>query len=436
MSQQVRPVVPVVASSALLVAALCDLPAGYAVEGVTASAVLSGAIAALGLLTTPGLLSARNGPTSTGPFLPFALFTVWSTVNALVHGVDNAALQNLAVFWLFLIVGLNVAGFSNSASGEVFRRRLAMVGWSIGALYLVTLVHGGLGARGIVGPRSFALEALLVMCMAVPYARSSHRALRWLPIALLVLIAASLSRTAMVVALLLVAVRVAYTRRGFKPSRTAVLIGMGVAALCWAVLRIPVLNERFTGGDQGFRAGGLTISLQGRGNIWGTVLDGYQDSPLIGHGPGSVRTLISSRLPGLTEPHNEFLRVLYDTGWIGVGLLVWALVALLRAVWKRARFSSGPESAAPHVGALLALLTFIAVCMTDNALIYSFVMAPLAVIVGTSLSQPLQRAHPGSERTPATQPALRRLQERQGSAPWRPVGTVERPLGSAAPSSR
>lgn len=393
---------PVLVTAAAGVAALCDLPAQVRVGDLSGSAVVSAGLAALGFVFAGTLVSYRRWA-NVRPFLPFVVFFCWAVYTTALKGVDLAALQTLSVLCLFVAVGMTAARALGPADVDVYRRALTAAGWCIALLYAAGIALDGLDSQAIVGPRSFALEALVLMAMAVPYARSGDRAIRALPPVLLVLIAASLSRTATVLALVLLAVYVAYGRER-KAARLGLVLTAGIAALYWAVTNLPQVRERFTGGDRAFEVAGFTVSLQGRATLWELVLLGARDEPVVGHGPGSVREHIATFVPGQTEPHNDFLRVLYETGWIGLALFVWACVALLVAVARRARRAPGSSAAAPHVGALLALLVTLVGFLTDNALVYSFVMAPLAVVVGMSLALPVapqaRRVSFAAERIP------------------------------------
>lgn len=376
---------PIMVTAAVALAAVSDLPSYFSRNGITASAVLTASIAALGIVTLPAVFNGSSRG-DLRPYLPFALFTIWSTVVGVASGLDAAALQTLSVFWMFLAVSLNAARFITEETADLYRWRLALAAFCTCILYGISVVVSGLGARSILGPRSFALEALVFLALLLPYRGSSRRIVRWLPLLLTLLALASLSRTATVIAILLYVAHLSFGADGFRWRRAVPLAAISLAGLVWAIGNVPVLTARFTGGDQGFRASGVTISLQGRGDIWGVVLSNYGDSPLIGHGAGSVRALISSRISGQTEPHNDFLRVLYDSGWIGMLLFIWACVALLAATAIRAHRAEDFLAARPHVAAFAALIAITVAFLTDNALIYSFIMAPLAVVVGISLS--------------------------------------------------
>lgn len=396
--QTSRAVTPFVTAAALVVAVLCDLPGSFRAGGLSGSALLSIVVAGLGLVTLPALLKAPNQAAIT-PLLPFAAFATWATVLAVLVGSDTAGFQNIAVYWLFVTVAVITGAFSSDEGADRAQRFLVYVGWALAALYALSLAMDGLGSGAIFGRRSFALTALLLMAFTVPMIDHGRLA-RWLPWVLFLLIAASLSRTALVVAAILVAVRAAYTRRGLRLGRVVLLIAAAVGGLFWAVENVAVLRDRFTGGDQAFQIGGLTISSQGRDLIWRVVLGDIDTAPILGHGPGAVSAIIKRNIPSQAEPHNDFFRALYDTGYIGLTLFVLGLSALLVAAGRRAIRTVDRQDKASHVGAFLALLAYIAGAMTDNALIYSFVMAPLAVIVGLSLSKPLPPKLPRRERTP------------------------------------
>lgn len=96
---------------------------------------------------------------------------------------------------------------------------------------------------------------------------------------------------------------------------------------------------------------------------------------LLGNGPGAAERALSSELGGKpVQPHNDFLRVRVDYGWIG-------LVALLAAT--AALFDRGA------LGAKLFLFQLI-LFLTDNTLIYVFHFVVLSVLLG-SVAPPVGR---------------------------------------------
>lgn len=388
-----RAVVPAITLAGILTTALCDLPIKFKFGSLSGTALLSAAVAGLGIITLPALFKQRI----TVEFLPFAALAIWATLLTALVGPNTAGLQNLTIYWMFLSIGILTATFVNKSGIDRIQKLLLHAGWALVALYGLGLLLSGPGSSVVLSRRSFALTALILIAFAVPIIDRGRLA-RWLPWALFLLIAASLSRTALAVAALLVALRAAYTQRGLRLARTMLLIVSAGIFLIWAIQQNPVLNERFTGGDRAFQVGGVTISSQGRDAIWGVVISDVGTAPIAGHGPGAVSALITSHIPSQTEPHNDFLRVLYDTGLVGLTLFVTALGALLIGICRRALRTEDIREKARHTGAGLALVAFIGGATTDNPLVYSFVMAPLAVIVGLSLATRMPPKKPDADQ--------------------------------------
>jgi hypothetical protein len=93
---------------------------------------------------------------------------------------------------------------------------------------------------------------------------------------------------------------------------------------------------------------------------------------LFGSGPGSADALASLVTSGvLTQPHNDWMRILYDYGIAG-SLVMTMFMALL--------FSTS------GTGAVIAIVTAVMMC-TDNVLIYLYYFFPVALMVAFSAKQ-------------------------------------------------
>ncbi|MDR7113873.1 heme exporter protein D [Microbacterium trichothecenolyticum] len=377
---------------AVAATALGDAAARVAFGGLTGTALTAAMITGLCIVSIPALISAnRKG---LGPVAPLIALAVWWTFSMLVNtsfSIDG--IQILVLIWMLPLVILFTAAFTDDDGAKRLVKGMVFAAWVLCGLYGFVLVTAGIGGNGIVSRRSFALEALILMAMFVPFRfESASRWAKLLPWVLFGMIALSLSRTALVAAAVLLAVHVSIGRRGVRRARLVGLVVIATAGLLWAIFNVPALSERFFGGDQALQVGGLTISTQGRDAIWTVLFDGL--GGIFGNGPGASRDAVASVITGQREPHNEYLRTLYDVGWIGVGLFVLALLTLIVASAKRARAAEGLEAKAPHIGAVLAVSAFAAVAITDNPLAYTFVIAPLAVIVALSLRTGLGQAEP------------------------------------------
>jgi hypothetical protein len=70
-----------------------------------------------------------------------------------------------------------------------------------------------------------------------------------------------------------------------------------------------------------------------------------------------------------------------------------AMFSVLLGNLGRSEWRSGP-TAPRHLAALLALTGLLMACTTDNAIIYPFVVAPVAVLVGAGLGTRAYAAAP------------------------------------------
>lgn len=212
-------------------------------------------------------------------------------------------------------------------------------------------------------------------------------------------IVASLSRTAtMVAVLVLVGLVTRFPRARRKAALTGSVVAVGaIAAALWTV--VPAFRERFLGGDNA-TVNGVSINTSGRARLWDLVVDHARTAPFFGHGPGSAAQLVTETFPGVRQPHNDWLRILHDTGWVGLALFALAVTALLIRIARAARTTDAPI----HWAALFALAALLATAVTDNTLIYPFAIGSTAVLVGLSLGTaprtgPLTAGLPSSRST-------------------------------------
>jgi O-antigen ligase len=117
------------------------------------------------------------------------------------------------------------------------------------------------------------------------------------------------------------------------------------------------------------------------------TIDSFWESPIWGNGAGSSEGLIESYYAEMRHSHSDYLRVANDYGLIGAVLWAAAIGTLLFKLfrsWRRADHLGNPD-ARIHLAAFLALVAFVLEMSTDNAMVYVFVVAPLALQIGTSL---------------------------------------------------
>jgi O-antigen ligase len=357
-----------------------------------------GMISAMGLMTVliaglawvAWLVVPRVGTGALAMIWPWVLYILWNLASALIWAHPSVdGIQNLFVTLAF--VGLMLLCASMPERIPLHYAVIGRVlGWSafIAAfLYALRPVLVAVYAPLAIEPRSFALFAIMGACWFLADSQAGNRkALIWAAL-LAVLVAASLSRTATVVILVLFVLAHFDPRRfkGWMMLIIAGLIGSGVAYIGFT--RVESIRSRFVEGDTSIKIGGLAINGEGRMNMWTATWDSFRESPWIGHGIGTASTLIERMYAPMTHPHEDYLRILHDLGLIGLTIWLVAQLSLFFVIgraWLSTRSAKRPETRI-HQTALLSMLGYCMTMFTDNVIVYAFVMMPLAILIGTSL---------------------------------------------------
>ncbi len=325
------------------------------------------------------------------------LYFGWSFILSLEDWLNSStgnkiqSSQNIIVLLAFIGLILLCTRDSKSSVQAVRYVSGAMQWLPVGSAILYFLVRTFLPPQSILemGPRSFSLFALMGVAWHVAGWRYGSKLSLLAACVITLVIGYSLSRTALVVAALLFALAwfEPWSIRGWV--RFTVSSVLGVGAIYYAIYHVAPLRDRFFEGDVSLAVGGVSVNASGRTEMWETILASYRESPWLGKGLGSSQVLIDTRMPGLGHPHNDYLRILHDHG--AVGMVLWVLgYGGLMVLTFRAWLRADPQrdgTARLHLAAFLALIAIAIGMITDNPIVYIFVMAPLAVLVGTSLGQ-------------------------------------------------
>ncbi|HEY6465192.1 MAG TPA: O-antigen ligase family protein, partial [Candidatus Acidoferrales bacterium] len=249
----------------------------------------------------------------------------------------------------------------------------------------------GLGAISFIQARSYALFALLGVALFAARWALGSRASLWTTAALILMVALSLSRTAVVTAILVLPLSHLQPLSRHNLKRLLRLGAFAAVSLYCLVFSINALRERFVGDNtlQDYVSGEATIDTSGRLAAWGVTLADYTESPWVGKGPGSANDLMDNVLSRLEigHPLNEYLRFLHDEGIVGLLLFLAGSGQLLRLCWRAYRQSlkhRSPDSVF-HLATFLALFAALVTMLTDNTASYIFVMGPLGVMIGVTL---------------------------------------------------
>ena len=380
--------VEIYAGLVIVASSFVDLPRNVVIGPATA-------LAGLSFIYAVGATLIRLNHSRTHPskllLRPLWLFVIWAILSALRTGSDIKVMQQLSVAVMFVATAGVVAAAAPARFGFIQRMgNLLVLGALVSTgLYGVGVILGGLGGEFLIGSRTYALFALMTLAWSLASFRYGNKFALLVTLITLAGIFTSLSRLALGAALVLVVLAWFKLTSLMSILRALTLLGIGSFLMINAISNIDALNERFLEGDVLRVGGGLAVNVSGRANLWGVTWDSFMESPWIGKGPGSAEDAVSSRFPEVAHPHNDYLKLLHDYGIIGGALFLFGFFRLMlisRRRWAVADRIGDREGARLHLAAFLALVATALAMITDNSLAYVFQMAPLAVMVGMSLS--------------------------------------------------
>ena len=398
-----------------LSSAFVDAPSYVHVGAISMMGALTGIFAASIAL----LVLCRPGPALGALFRlwPLSLLFALSLLQVAFRPFSLQAGQTLCLQWIFLgLIVLMVTG--EATIDETSAARLLEYAALFASLsYLIVFAFVGFGSAGIgavsfIAARSYALFALLGIALFSARWATGSRASLWLALAIIFLVALSLSRTALVVGVLLVPLSrlESFSRRSFK--RLLPLAILTVIALSYLVFSIGALRTRFLGDNsiQDYATGEATVDTSGRLTAWAVTLGSYVESPWFGKGPGSANDLMDDVLYRLEigHPLNEYLRFLHDEGLVGLFLFLLGCGQLLHLCWRvyKASLTTNPAYAGFYLATFLALAASMLTMLTDNTASYIFVMGPLGIMVGLTLRSQAMDSPAPALSLPATTPPI------------------------------
>ena len=369
------------------------------------SFINGGSVSLMGLLTIIYAVAiatvAISRPAATWKILlrlwPLTLLFLYSLMQLFWAPRSVQAAQTLCMQWIFLgLIALMATGGNEGTDEPAVSRMLRKCVIAGSLCFVIAFFMVGFGAEGLgvltfVTARSFALFALLGVALFSAQWTSDSKVGLWLAVGMILLIALSLSRTALVVGLLLLPLSRLRSLKAGDMKRLLVIGVIAIAGLIYLVSSIDALRTRFLGTNSvsDYAAGEATVDTSGRLTAWAITLGSYVESPWFGKGPGSANDLIDDVLYRLEigHPLNEYLRFLHDEGALGLVLMLAGygqLLILTRRAYRLGVSANSPH-AALHLASFLALLAALITMFTDNTASYIFVAGPLAIMVGASI---------------------------------------------------
>jgi hypothetical protein len=200
-------------------------------------------------------------------------------------------------------------------------------------------------------------------------------------------VAMGLSRTALIIIALLVPLSLIYRGSRRDVWRGILLLAFQAGAFGLLLYSYKPLQDRFFTEDASIKVGNVAFNSSGRTQIWALLLEDLKGDWIVGKGVSSSEDLIVKYLPMAGQPHNDFLRFYYDQGAVGLSLWLLFLFVFTRHTIGNLRRSIRHHTPdfPQHMAALLALTAVSGSMLTDNSYCYSFVMLPLAIVMGSSL---------------------------------------------------
>lgn len=403
-----QPTTQIALASLLLVIAAGEvLTRFHAVGGLSVNALFS--LAVLGLL----VVSLAGTRTTLHQRMPAVLWlsTLWFFARGISPLEPVAGSQQLlawAVFVAAVFVGRTIdVGMGRTDRLLAWMERLGFA-WALVSIVEAASRHVDVAFPALTGR---ATSAMLVTLLAVAWARWITGRRRLSFVAVVVIFAAIVigeARTASIAALVAAVSMwsVVTFRWSFSYTVKATFAGLlfvtvTVLVLAWTpagsrivsgLAQLPTMLADPTGGV----AAGVT---QGRSTVWAHMIARVAEAPMLGYGAGAAAwaSFDVTQSNHWRHPHNDYLRVLHDTGLIGLVLLVGLLVSLAGTALRVIRRSRRSMSNAPieAVAALGSLAGIGALMLTDNVIVYTYVLVPTGLLAGKALARRCVRTGTG-----------------------------------------
>ena len=132
------------------------------------------------------------------------------------------------------------------------------------------------------------------------------------------------------------------------------------------------------------------IRSSGRILLWGALFDDLEGRYYFGAGSRNSYFLLKKEFVTIREPHNDFIRIMYDYGIIGLTLYLLALFRIYNEIKKRSELDELEKTLA-----LSIISIFLIFMLTDNAINYTISCFGLvAYVLGMLTSKKRKNLNP------------------------------------------
>lgn len=316
-------------------------------------------------------LAAIIGASSGIPFFLYALLRL--IVDPRIEGAQSTLVWGVFAFSVF---GLSLS-ISRSEISRIFSVVTPVVLLVSGMKILEVLI-----GIEILGQSVFAITSTILMAIAV--AKTPRHWLDWVgPWALFFAILLAQVRLPGVLAGLLLLFLVRHVSGGLaKKIAVSAVVLSGAGISIWSFVGDKFLSRASVPPEPTILGPLELVGTSRRGEFW-TML--FEQTSLgenwWGEGAGLSSVLVDG-LFGQNHPHNEYVRIWFDFGWIGLALFLGTTLALLTVLFRAQK----KQPTDLNLAAILAVLMIGAFSLTDNVVLYVMAMLPAAIIVSSSLA--------------------------------------------------
>lgn len=304
---------------------------------------------------------------------PWWIWAPWAVLLILYLTQARAphALQRTIMMLSPVVVGM-AASAARVSSGSVlatlrFLRALAItlfvtIAWDTGFLFTGVLPeYGGFAASVMTG-------SLLATVFATEYSFGRRSSLGWWGVMQLVPLVA-FTRTGMIASALTFPLCFGPIKFGKRVLSLALIGASGLL-----IFFTPRMQTRM------FYSGSGTISEMsldnpnfatgGRSTMWPEFAQEIEKKPWLGHGANASEHLAMVLAEGIEHPHNDWLRLLYDYGYVGAILFGLTLLAQVIHTFRAGRGAQGLTKVL-FVCAVSSFVVLSVFMLTDNIVLYA-----------------------------------------------------------------
>jgi len=338
-------------------------------EGFTVTGLLWVLQFAIGVLLLPMLWSTDEHRGDLRPWMPWIAWSGVLWISLLwAPGIGRRNVQETIQLCMPILVGMIAASVIRTRAD--LRRLISMfsITFVLLALFTVVFVSGVFDEEYIkTRVRPAALTMTLVGCVYLSgYPRRKvWPVIGWLACA--VLTVATQSRMA---AMTLLLAPVIFPM--FKTRRVNIATACLFAVLGIGLFYTPVIQKRFFEDGSGKLSEAFQGDYAGAGRFeaWPLIWEEARTRPLIGHGVGSAYDFVPEVWEDTNHCHNDYLRLFFETGVIGLAFFVFAAIYQLVVIHRQIGSTRGAVRSA-YVAVWLAFWAMLVSSATDNTILYN-----------------------------------------------------------------